>query len=196
MLSAPAGTGKTTLVRMLLDEFPSVAVSVSCTTRAPRPEEVRDRDYHFLSKKEFQEKIEAGEFLEYAEVFGHYYGTSRIEVEKLQSQGKHVILVIDTQGGMQLMEKKVPAAFIFVKPPSFAELRERLFKRRTESADLIEQRLSWAEKEIEAGNHYDYQIVNDNLHHAYDILRSILIAEEHNIRRHNERPKRKRTTDH
>lgn len=196
VLSAPAGTGKTTLVRMLLDEFPSLAVSVSCTTRSPRPEEISGRDYYFLSKKEFQRKVEEDEFLEHAEVFGNHYGTSRVEVEKLQSEGKHVILVIDTQGGMQLMEEKVDATFIFVKPPSFAELRERLFKRRTESADLIEQRLSWAEKEIEAGSHhYDYQIVNDNLHHAYEILRSILIAEEHKVRRNHdhERTKRKRS---
>lgn len=181
VVSAPAGTGKTTLVRMLLDEFSSVVESVSFTTRHPRENEVAGRDYHFISKAEFRKKIEEGEFLEYAEVFGNYYGTSRKALEQQLGKGKHVILVIDTQGALQL-KKKLDAVFIFVSPPSLEELRARLFQRRSESEESMEKRLSWAEKEMELLLQYDYHIVNDQLKVAYDALRSILIAEEHRNR--------------
>ncbi len=182
VLSAPAGTGKTTLLRMLQDEFPCVAGSVSCTTRPPRPSETPDKDYHFLKPEEFEVKIKSGDFLEYAKVFDYYYGTSKQYVLQQQKMGKHVILVIDTQGAAQLKKNHFPAIFVFVSPPSLQELRERLFKRQTENSELIEKRLSWAQKELQMYVHYDYHIVNDNLHHAYDILRSILIAEEHKVR--------------
>lgn len=182
VLSAPAGTGKTTLVRMLHDEFPCVVESISCTTRPPRGGEIPEKDYHFLKMEEFEEKIRSGDFLECAKVFNHYYGTSKQYVLSQQEMGKHVMLVIDTQGAMQLKNKGFPAIFIFVSPPSLSELRERLFKRKTEHPELIEQRLSWAIEELNMAIHYDYHIVNDNLHRAYDILRSILIAEEHKVR--------------
>ncbi|HSW86383.1 MAG TPA: guanylate kinase [Rhabdochlamydiaceae bacterium] len=178
VLSAPAGTGKTTLVRMLRDEFPCVAESISCTTRPPRPGEIPGKDYHFLTVEEFEDKIKKEDFLEYAKVFDNYYGTSKEFVLAQQEKGKHVILVIDTQGAMQL-KGKIPAVFVFVSPPSLQELRERLFKRQTESMEHIEQRLSWAKNEMSMAVHYDYHIVNENLHTAYEVLRSILIAEEH-----------------
>ena len=183
VLSAPAGTGKTTLVRMLLDEFRCVTGSISCTTRAPRKGEVNGKDYHFLNSSVFEEKIRANEFLEYAKVFDHYYGTSKVYVEEQQSIGKHVILVIDTQGAMQLKKKKYPATFIFVSPPSIAELRERLYARKTETQEAIEQRLSWAKEEMALASSYDYHIINDNLHVAYEVLKGILIAEEHRVKR-------------
>jgi guanylate kinase len=179
VMSAPAGTGKTTLVRLLTDEFSCVSGSISCTTRSPRKNEIPGKDYHFISVAEFEQKIEAGDFLEYAQVFNHYYGTSKEYVQKLQEMGKHVILVIDTQGAMQLKEKKFPATFIFVSPPSLEALRERLFTRQTEPLAVIEERLSWAKKEMGLSKSYDYHIVNDNLQVAYDALRSILVAEEH-----------------
>lgn len=187
VVSAPAGTGKTTLVRMLVDEFPCVSVSVSCTTRSMRSGEIADKDYHFLSPEEFEQKLKKGEFLEYAHVFGHYYGTLQTDVDKQLNSGKHVILVIDTQGAMQLKERGVSAVFIFVRPPSLSELRERLFKRKTEKNEHIEERLAWAQKELEMVIEYDYQIVNDNLHRAYEVLRSILIAEEHKKERYDSR---------
>ena len=111
--------------------------------------------------------------------FGQFYGTSKSEVLKKQNAGKHVVLVIDTQGALKLKNDHFPAVFIFIKPPSLIALRERLFNRKTEADQLIEERLAWAEHEIEMAIHYDYQIVNDTLNHAYDVLRSIFIAEEH-----------------
>jgi guanylate kinase len=181
VISAPAGTGKTTLVRMLSQEFPCIYESISCTTRPPRPGEIDGKDYHYLTRSEFEEKIYQGEFLEYAEVFGYYYGTSRAHVLKQQQMGNHVFLVIDTQGAMQLKNSDFPAFYIFLSPPSLSELKERLIKRKTESMEAIEKRLSWAEAEMAMVQNYDYHIVNDNLTQAYIILRSIVIAEEHRV---------------
>lgn len=181
VLSAPAGTGKTTLVRMLKSEFTCVADSISCTTRSPRPGEVDGRDYHFLSAEAFDSKVRSGDFLEHAEVFGQRYGTSSTFVLAQQNSGRHVFLVIDTQGAMQLREKQFQAVYIFLSPPSLHELRERLIRRKTESAELIEQRLAWARREMQMAPRYDYQIINAELSLAYDVLRSIVIAEEHKI---------------
>ncbi len=181
VISAPAGTGKTTLVKMLKDEFHNVVESVSFTTRPPRENEIPGRDYHFITKAEFEKKIKEGEFLEYAEVFHNYYGTSKKVVASQQEKGKHVVLVIDTQGAMQLMDR-LEAVFIFISPPSLEELRSRLCKRKSENQSAIETRLSWAEKEMTLASRYHYHIVNDNLKIAYDVLRSILIAEEHKNR--------------
>jgi len=182
VISAPAGTGKTTLVRMLQSEFSCVVESVSYTTRAPRASEVEGRDYHFITVPEFEKRIKEGEFLEHAKVFGHYYGTSRKFVEETQRKGHHVVLVIDTQGTLQL-QGKLEATFIFVSPPSLEELKARLLARKSESKESIEQRLSWAEKEMALSSRYDYHIVNDHLKTAYDVLRAILIAEEHHTKR-------------
>lgn len=167
---------------MILREFPEeIAQSCSCTTRFPRVGEVKNKDYDFVSVEEFGKKIAANEFLEYAQVFGDYYGTCNEEVARIRAQGKHVILVIDTRGAMQV-KQKVPGIFIFLSPPSFEELRHRLFKRRTEEEEKIQERLVWAKQEMEMVSHYDYHIVNDDLGTAYQILRSIIIAEEHKRR--------------
>jgi guanylate kinase len=179
VVSAPAGTGKSTLVEMLLAEFPAaVAKSCSCTTRSPRSNEIAKNHYEFISVDEFERKIAADDFLEYAKVFGNYYGTEKNEVKRLQEQGKHVVLVIDTQGAMKV-KSKIEGIFIFIRPPTFEELRKRLFKRRTEDEEKIQERLLWAKQEIAMAHHYDYQIVNDQLDIAYQVLRSIFIAEEH-----------------
>lgn len=178
ILSAPAGTGKTTLVHMLSEEFSCVKESISCTTRAPRPSEIDGLHYHFLSEEEFKLKIKNEEFLEYAQVFGDFYGTLKKSVEEDRKKGSHVILVIDTQGAMQL-KGKIKSSFIFISPPNLEELRERLQKRKTESEEKITKRLDWAKEELKMAPHYDYHIVNDNLIVAYDVLRSIIIAEEH-----------------
>ncbi|MCC5832322.1 MAG: guanylate kinase [Chlamydiales bacterium] len=182
VISAPAGTGKSTLVEMILKEFPDeIAESCSSTTREPRPGEIAERHYEFISIQEFETKVEAGEFLEHAKVFGNYYGTRKEEIDRLLQEGKHVVLVIDTQGAMQIFGK-VPATFIFISPPSFEELRKRLFKRRTENEEKIQERLLWAKQEIALAPRYDYHIINDDLEVTYQILRSIFIAEEHKRR--------------
>lgn len=181
VISAPAGTGKTTLVRMLLEEFSCIVESVSYTTRTPRSNEVEGRDYFFINRPAFEKKISAGEFLEHAEVFGHFYGTSKEFVSQQQSKGKHVVLVIDTQGALQLMEH-MEAVFIFISPPSLEELQNRLYSRKSETEEAIAHRLSWAQKEMALAARYNYHIINDRLKTAYDVLRSIFIAEEHKNR--------------
>ena len=178
IISGPSGAGKTTLVSMLTKEFDCVVRNVSFTTRAPRSNEKNGVDYHFISREEFEEKIEKGDFLEHAKVFDHYYGTSKSSVDAEKKKGKHVILVIDTQGAIQLMDC-YDAAFIFISPPSIEELPKRMISRKSETEEAIVHRLSWAEKEMALASHYDYCIVNEDLQIAYQVLRSILIAEEH-----------------
>jgi guanylate kinase len=180
IVSAPAGTGKTTLVQMLTAEFPCVVANISYTTRQPRGDEVNGRDYHFLTVPEFEEKIPAGDFLEYVQFNGNYYGTSRRWIESQLDGGKHVVLVIDTQGAA-LLRKKFPAVAIFVRPPSVIELKRRLEGRGTESIERIEERLELAEGELREVKYYDYVIINDNLEVAYGVFRSIFIAEEHRV---------------
>lgn len=181
VVSAPAGTGKTTLVEMLVQEFPEEVVrSISFTTRPKRPGEVSGVHYFFISEKEFEEKIAQRDFLEYAKIYGNYYGTSYNQVQKLQEQGKDVVLVIDTQGALQL-KGRIPAVFVFLMPPSAEVLRDRLTQRQTESQTVIEERLEWSKKELDAVREYDYCIINDDLITAYQVLRSIVIAEAHKI---------------
>lgn len=181
ILSAPAGTGKTTLMNMLASEFSNAIASISFTTRKPRSGEVDGVNYFFISKEEFIERIEAGEFLEHVELYGDYYGTSGIWVENRRCEGQHVFLVIDTQGA-KLLKGKLEIVTIFVAPPSIEELEKRLRLRQTESDEMIEKRLVWAKKELTAQKNYDYLIINEDLSIAYQALRSILIAEEHRIR--------------
>lgn len=178
VISAPAGTGKTTLVSMLTKEFPFVVGSVSYTTRAPRPGEVNGIHYHFVTVEAFQQMINRGDFLEFVTLYGNYYGTSRLAVERELALGKHVILTIDTQGALQIKDK-FPAIYVFLEPPSMDVLRQRLLGRKTESDEAVHERLEWAASEILAAQHYDYIIVNNDLEIAYQVLRSILIAEEH-----------------
>jgi len=181
IVSAPAGTGKTTLVNMLTKEFDCVVRSVSYTTRSPRGEEVDGIDYFFISKEEFERKIKKGDFLEYANVFGSYYGTSKEFVEKKIQENKHVVLVIDTQGAAKLREKGM-GIHIFISPPDIETLKRRLINRNSDSKSDISTRLSFSEEEMKQAQFYDYEIVNDKLDVAYQILKSILIAEEHRLR--------------
>lgn len=183
VLSAPAGTGKTTLARMLTLEFACVEESVSCTTRASRVGEKDGVDYHFLSHEVFKQKILQGEFLEHAEVFGEFYGTSKQQLERKLSEGKHVLLVIDTQGALQLQKMGFEAVYIFIAPPSIEALSERLAKRQSEDELKRKERLSWAQKEIDLCSFYDFLIVNCDLDVAYTSLKSVLIAEEHRVRK-------------
>lgn len=179
VISAPAGTGKTTLSRMLAAEFPSIALSISCTTRPSRAHEVPGQDYHFISKELFEEKLSQRAFIEHAKIFDHYYGTLAEEIAQERQSGRHVVLVIDTQGMRQIQDLGIKTTSIFIHPPSWNELRLRLEKRGTETVDAIEKRLSFAKHELREAHLYDYEIVNDHLETAYQILRAIIIAEEH-----------------
>lgn len=182
VISAPAGTGKTTLVKKLTTEFPSVMNSVSFTTRSPRDCEVQGIDYHFVTREMFEQKIQDDDFLEYVTLYDQYYGTSKSWVEEQLKEGKHVVLVIDTQGAL-LLKNKIDAVYIFIAPPSMEELERRLVSRKTDHHQMIEKRLQWAQKELEMTSLYDYVIVNENLETAYETLRSILIAEGHRTKR-------------
>jgi len=182
VISAPAGTGKTTLALRLVEEFPKhVSRCVTTTTRTPRANEENGQDYFFVDDKTFLDRKESGEFLESATVFGKHYGTSKKDVEKLRASGKHVVLVIDTQGAATVRENADPIT-IFIMPPSKDELKARLHKRNADSEADMETRLSWAEKEMDQASKFDYIIVNDDLDVAYQVLRSIIIAEEHKVR--------------
>ncbi len=179
VISAPAGTGKTTLVKRLLSEFKeNLTQSISCTTRAKRPNDVHGKDYHFLSEKVFLEKANNGDFLEYAKVFDNYYGTLKETIADIEKQNKHSILVIDTQGALEL-KSFFKAVYIFISPPSHDELKNRLVKRATEKSEVMETRLAFAKEELEKIHLYDYHIINDDLDIAYQALRSIIIAEDH-----------------
>jgi guanylate kinase len=180
VLSAPAGTGKSTLVDMLTKEFPHVIRSISYTTRPPRPGEIDGVHYFFISDSEFDKKIAENDFVEHITLFGHRYGTSKAFLKKAKNDGKHVFLVIDTQGAIGLMGKS-PAVFIFLMPPTLEELQKRLATRGTETDQIQAIRLNEAKREIEAAKNYDYIVVNDDLQKAYTALRSIVIAEEHRV---------------
>lgn len=180
VVSAPAGTGKTTLVQRLVQEFSSIVASISYTTRQPREEEIAGVHYHFISDSEFEAKIAAADFIEYVKLYETYYGTSLQWIKEQQKQGKHVVLIIDTQGALQI-KAHLPAVFIFIRPPSLGILQARLNQRQTETAEMMEKRLTWAKIELEAVQRYDYQIVNDNLEIAYQVFRSIFIAECHRV---------------
>ncbi len=178
VISAPAGTGKTTLVKMLLEEFSCVKQILSFTTREPRKGEKEGEDYFFISKEKFYEMREKKEFLEWVNIFGNYYGSSRKFVEKEQNKGYHLVMVIDTEGAFQIREKK-EAVLIFVHPPSLQELKLRLEARNADTEESLKERLEKAEKEIKKAPYFDYQIINDKLSVTYEILRAIFIAEEH-----------------
>jgi guanylate kinase len=163
VFAAPAGGGKTTVIRKLLAAHPDWIFSVSATTRLPRAGEVNGREYHFLSDTEFRERIETGDFLEYEDVHGNLYGTLRSETEKHLQSGDTVVFDLDVKGAKSIKAAYPHALTIFLKPPSLDVLRKRLEARGTESAETIERRLSRAKMEMEYGEEFDAVIVNDKL---------------------------------
>lgn len=177
IISSPSGGGKGTLIKEVLDAVPDLAYSVSYTTRAPRFGEEEGRHYHFVSKQEFDDEINANGFLEYAEVHGNYYGTSKAFVHRVTDEGKDVILEIDVQGA-GWVRKKVPDALgIFILPPSFEVLKARLMARGTENQDDLNLRLKNARAEVMEYSHFDYVIVNDEIFSAARKLGAIILAE-------------------
>lgn len=177
IISAPSGAGKTSLCREVLDILPGLLHSVSFTTRKPRGGEVHGKDYFFVEKEEFCRMSGAGEFAEWAEVHGNFYGTSLKTVESSLAAGIDLILDIDCQGAAQLKKSRVVGVNIFILPPSYGELRNRLEGRDSDTPEVIEKRIANAAAEIMESRWYDYIIVNDVFSQAVDNLRSIIIAE-------------------
>jgi len=176
IVSAPSGAGKTSLVRKLISELDSVGVSVSHTTRGMRPGEIDSKDYFFTSREEFETMIEADRFLEYAEVFGNYYGTSLDAVQQNLSEGTDVILEIDWQGAAQVRQKLDNVVSIFILPPSRATLIERLKGRGQDNDEVIERRTSEAVAEMQQYHRADYLIINDDFEQALLELKAVILS--------------------
>jgi guanylate kinase len=187
VVSAPSGAGKSTLLNSLR-QTPDFVYSVSCTTRAPRPGEIAGEDYHFLSQAQFQERLDAGEFLECARVHGHYYGTLRAGVIQQLDDGVDVLIDIDVQGASAIRSDPTPEirgslADIFIMPPNLDELRHRLNRRGTETADQIEVRLANAATEMEAWRGYRYTLISGSVEEDLQKFRAIMRAERYLSRR-------------
>ncbi len=176
IVAAPSGAGKTTLVRLLLEKDPEINVSISSTTRPPRAGESDGREYHFVDVQDFLEMVSRGEFLEWAEVHGNYYGTSKRWIEKEMEAGRDVLLEIDWQGAQQVRKVFPMAIGIFILPPSLDELKSRLSGRGTDSAETIARRFAAARDEMRHVDEFDYVIINDDLQQALGNLSSIVSA--------------------
>ncbi len=181
IISAPSGSGKTTLVNELRQYVPHLEFSVSFTTRPPRGSEQDGREYHFITRGEFENMIDRDEFLEYAQVFGNYYGTAKSVLQQAKERGNDVLLDIDVQGERQVKQKMPDAVSIFVLPPSRKELESRLRKRslseNMHSEETIRRRLDTARREIEKYPNYDYILINDRLEQSVDCLQAIVLGE-------------------
>ncbi|XP_006614004.1 guanylate kinase isoform X2 [Apis dorsata] len=180
VLCGPSGSGKSTLIKKLFEEFPDTfGYSVSHTTRAPRPGEEDGKHYHFTTKEKMQKQIEQDEFIETAIFSGNMYGTSKRAVEEVQQMGKVCVLDIEIQGVEQVKRSSLDPLYIFIKPPSIEELEKRLRARKTETEDVLKQRLSIAKVEMEYGEktgNFDIVIENDNFSKAYNILKEFVMS--------------------
>jgi guanylate kinase len=174
VITGPSGVGKGTLIEKLLERIPELELSVSATTREPRPGEEDGRDYHFLTDEEFESGVEDGDFLEHATYSGHRYGTVRGAVEERLARGRSVVLEIEIQGARQVREAMPDAVLIFIAPPDLAALRQRLEGRGTDSAEAIERRLRTAELELEAQVEFPHVIVNDDVQKAASELERLV----------------------
>ncbi len=178
VLSGPSGAGKGTVCHEVRKKLDNMQYSISATTRKPRSIEREGREYFFISKKDFEERIKEGKFLEYALVYDNYYGTPKDYVDEILNRGYDCILEIDPQGAMQIKEKMEDAVFVFIVPPSMEELKNRLTFRGTEKPEEIAKRFNNAEKEFENMSNYDYVIINDKIEDAVHEVESIIIAEK------------------
>ncbi|HEY3380364.1 MAG TPA: guanylate kinase [Vicinamibacterales bacterium] len=177
IVSAPSGAGKTTVVRRMIEITPGVAISRSYTSRSIRPGEVDGVDYHFVTAERFVAMRDAGGFLEWAEVFGHFYGTAAEDTERCLEDGSDLVLVIDVQGAEKVRARGLPSVGIFLLPPSFDVLEQRLRGRGRDPEDAIVRRLATARREVQVFVEYDYVVVNDEIEACAGRLRAIVLAE-------------------
>lgn len=187
IITAASGTGKTSLVKQLIATTNDLAVSISHSTRKPRPGEIDGQHYHFVSREIFADMIKKGEFLEHAEVFENYYGTAQSTVEFMLSNGLDVILEIDWQGALQVQKLRPDATTIFILPPDRQSLRQRLSNRGQDSQEVIERRLAGSVNEMAQYVNFDYVVINDNFDVALAELKSIIIANRLTLAKQQER---------
>ncbi|MGL4875685.1 MAG: guanylate kinase [Clostridium sp.] len=178
VISGPSGAGKGTICKALLEKRDDLHISVSATTRSPRNGEEDGVNYHFLTKETFKEKIQKNEFLEYAEVYGNFYGTPKTDVQKLLDSGKNVILEIDIQGALKVKENSEDGIFIFILPPSMEVLKQRIINRGSETPESLMTRFKAAYKEINYISKYNYAVVNDEVDLAVDKIEAIITTEK------------------
>lgn len=183
VVSGPSGSGKGTLCKMLQRAMPDLVLSISVTTRPPRSGEVNGVDYFFVSTEEFKKMLQDGELIEWAEVYENCYGTPRSFLESNLKAGKDVLLELDIQGAQNIKKIYPQAILIFIKPPSLEELGERIIKRGTDSEETIRKRMSFAQKEIQASENYDYVIVNDEQERALAEIVEIIQKEKKRLER-------------
>lgn len=177
VISGSSGVGKGTLLKVLFEKHSDLNLSISATTRKPRPNEIDGINYFFTTKEDFKKAIENNEFLEWAEFNNNFYGTKRAWVEKTLNKGENLILEIETKGALQIKTQKPEAVLIFIMPPSLEELEQRLRGRNTEDEITIQNRLHEAYREIECSKEYDYKIINDNLEKAVNELEKVIYNE-------------------
>ncbi|MDO5038151.1 guanylate kinase [Clostridium sp.] len=178
VISGPSGAGKGTICKALLEKHKEIYLSVSATTREPRNGEVEGVNYFFLKKEDFLQKVEEGDFLEHAEVYGNYYGTPKSSVQKMIDEGRDVILEIDIQGALKVKENCEEGIFIFILPPSMEELKQRIIKRGSETPESLMRRFKSAYKEINYISKYNYAVVNDEVDTAVSKIEAIITAEK------------------
>jgi guanylate kinase len=176
VIAGPSGVGKGTLVKILLEKHPEIKLSISATTREPRAGEIDGVHYSFISKENFLSQIQTGEFIEWAEFSGNYYGTYFQTVQNALNKGQDIILEIEVQGAQQIKEKLPQSKLIFILPPSLDELKNRLFKRNSESQEAINNRLAQVEREYAESEKFDFKVVNDNLEKALTDLEEVIFS--------------------
>jgi guanylate kinase len=185
VISGPSGAGKGTICKALLENDKDLFLSISATTRDPRQGEAEGINYYYLTRDEFKEKIQKGDFLEWAEVYGNFYGTPKSKVEDMLNSGKNVILEIDIQGALRVKENSKDGVFIFILPPSMEELKNRITNRGTETPEALVERFNSAYKEINYISKYNYGVVNDTVDEAVKKVQNIILAEQCRVDRLN-----------
>ena len=175
VISAPSGSGKTTIARSIMQKYPGMLFSVSATTRQPRTGEIDGRDYFFLSKEEFQRRVRSGDLIEWEEIYGNYYGTLKSEVDRALQQGAIMLFDVDVKGALSIKKAyATDSILIFIKPPSFEILQQRLLNRKTEDDATSRRRLDRVPMELEKGSQFDWQVVNDDLKSAVNNVDEII----------------------